>query len=128
VNDPRLEALAAIEHEQWIHWAQQILIGYGIPRKTADRWRKVFVPYAELSEESKDVDRAWATRVLAVMAEHGVGFKFEIDQEVAIRDEKIKVRIVSRIEEATQRLYRVAFWNQGQRQYEVVSERELDPC
>ena len=128
MTDSRLEALAAIEHEQWISWAQQILLHHNIPPRTANRWRKLFVAYDDLPEDMKGVSRGWASRTLGTMAELGMGFRFEIGQEVNIRDAKIQARVRSRIEEANQRLYRVMFWNQGQQQIELVAEGDLDPC
>lgn len=128
MNDPRVEALAAVEHEQWMHWAQAILVRHNIPRAVAARWRSLFVAYQDLPEEHKETDRTWARQALSIMAEQGLGFRFQLGQEVRIRDAKIEARVLSRIEEEAQLLYRIVFWNQGQRQMEVLPESELEPC
>lgn len=57
-----LEELAEIEHEQWLHWANAVK-GEVSPER-AKRWESYMVPYGELSEKAKDMDRVWAKRVL----------------------------------------------------------------
>lgn len=39
----------------------------------ADRWRSLFVPYAELSEDMKEHDRKWARKASAVIASRLLG-------------------------------------------------------
>ena len=62
-----IEALAEIEHEQWMHWSQAVApkVGPGI----SDSWRKSWVNYAELTEEMKEADRVWARKVVALLRE-----------------------------------------------------------
>lgn len=65
-----VEALAALEHEQWMDWARAVM-----PEVTAgrrQRWHGYMVPYEELEEPVKELDRAWARRALAVLERHGV--------------------------------------------------------
>jgi hypothetical protein len=66
----RLERLAALEHDQWMHWARALLADEpGLSPERTARWRAAMVPYADLSETDKDLDRAWARRALAIITE-----------------------------------------------------------
>jgi hypothetical protein len=58
------ERLAALEHEQWVEWSRAIADVEAITATRLARWEKMWVPYAELSEEQKDQDRVWADRIL----------------------------------------------------------------
>jgi len=62
-----IERLAALEHEQWVTWAQEILNKENISGERGDRWEKFFIPYEELSEEVKEHDRVWARKVIEVI-------------------------------------------------------------
>jgi hypothetical protein len=63
-----LEQLAALEHEQWLQWATQILqTEPDISAARAARWKSVMVPYDELSEDYKEHDRVWARKVIDVI-------------------------------------------------------------
>lgn len=67
VSDEELiEKLAALEHEQWVFWAKDILKTEDINKERADQWEKLFVPYDELTEEMKEEDRKWARKVLKI--------------------------------------------------------------
>jgi len=63
------ERLAALEHEQWIHWTK-----YMIENLTTENillWRKeIEAVYEELSEKQKDSDREWADKVLSIIAQY----------------------------------------------------------
>jgi len=59
-----IEELASLEHDQWISWAKDIIKNEDISPELAARWKKLFVPYDELSEEEKDKDRKWAKKVM----------------------------------------------------------------
>lgn len=89
-----IERVAAIEHEQWMKWAQALVaelqplveqhntavaraggraVGLDIDlghrmQQRLDRWKGLMVPYGDLSEESKASDREWAERVWAIVA------------------------------------------------------------
>lgn len=66
--NPLLEELSSLEHDQWISWAKSLLkSGPSISKERAARWEKLFVPYAKLSEESKEQDREHARKVLAIL-------------------------------------------------------------
>ena len=62
-----LENLAEIEHEQWLQWANAVK-GEITPER-AKRWEGDMVPYSELSEKAKDMDRKWAKKVLISIIE-----------------------------------------------------------
>lgn len=62
-----IEKLAALEHEQWMQWAKDILKTEEINKERAERWEKLFVPYDELTEEMKEEDRKWARKVLNLL-------------------------------------------------------------
>jgi hypothetical protein len=64
-DEELLERLAEVEHVQWMHWSQAVA-GEVSPECRA-RWSLCWVPYAELTEEEKEKDRAWARKVLAAM-------------------------------------------------------------
>ena len=62
-----LERLAELEHEQWVAWSRAVAAEVSTERRR--RWQECWVPYAELPEEVKELDRAWARRVLATLGE-----------------------------------------------------------
>lgn len=63
-----LEQLAALEHEQWIEWAKALLKSEpGISKERRERWEKLFVSYADLTEDSKEQDRVYARKILKIM-------------------------------------------------------------
>lgn len=64
------EALAALEHEQWMAWAKSLMQSEHLSVDRCCRWDALFVPYAKLTEEQKDQDRKWADKVLALSAAH----------------------------------------------------------
>ena len=64
-RDILLERLAALEHEQWVAWARSVDAEVSPERRR--RWQQYWVPYAELPEKVKDLDRAWARRVLEIL-------------------------------------------------------------
>jgi len=66
-NEELIEKLAALEHEQWMQWAKDILKTEDINKERTERWEELFVPYAELTEEMKEEDRKWARRVLSIL-------------------------------------------------------------
>lgn len=78
------EQLAAIEHDQWMQWSQTIAQNEQLSEERLARWKKLWVPYAELSEKDKDSDREWADKVLA-----------KFDAMLAEDIEKMKERIKS---------------------------------
>ena len=64
-----IERLAALEHEQWMQWAETIMAKESISEERRKRWAGYMVPYADLSEEAKQQDRKWARRVVGEIVE-----------------------------------------------------------
>jgi len=62
-----IEKLTALEHEQWAEWAKSILKSENISKEREERWGSLFVPYEELSEDMKEMDRKYARKVLKVL-------------------------------------------------------------
>jgi hypothetical protein len=62
-----LERLAELEHEQWVAWSRAVAGEVSAERRR--RWQECWVPYAELPEEVKELDREWARKVLAALGE-----------------------------------------------------------
>ena len=78
-NERRLiEALANLEHEQWMAWAQTLMDKEpGLSKERVARWKKYMVPYADLDDDVKEFDRVWARKVLSII--------FAIDDEEALK-------------------------------------------
>lgn len=70
-----LEKLAELEHEQWMTWAKELMTTEYLSSTQLIRWNGCMVPYAELSEEMKELDRVYARKVLDVMTGCGCGKK-----------------------------------------------------
>ena len=67
VREDSLEALAELEHEQWIYWAKNILETETISPQRKERWQKLFCGYNQLNENAKEQDRVWARKVLQIL-------------------------------------------------------------
>ena len=65
MTDALLEQLAELEPEQWVAWARAVADEVSPERRR--RWQAFFVPYAELPEDVKEQDRAWARKVLEAL-------------------------------------------------------------
>jgi hypothetical protein len=66
-TDDLVEALAEIEHEQWMHWSQTVAVN--VPDATRDKWQRSWVNYADLTDELKEADRVWARKVVTLLRE-----------------------------------------------------------
>ncbi len=66
-KEEAIELLAAIEHEQWIEWAKSIAKSEKLSPERVKRWEKLYIPYDELTDESKEQDRVYARKVLNVL-------------------------------------------------------------
>ncbi len=62
-----LEAVAILEHDQWMSWARTIMDTEPITEARKASWRAWMVPYDQLPEPVKDYDRIWARRVLEIL-------------------------------------------------------------
>lgn len=63
-----IETLSDQEHQQWWQFAKS-KIDQVLP-ETAERWKKLFVPYDELPEEEKAKDRPFALKTLKVLEDY----------------------------------------------------------
>lgn len=64
-DDELIERLSQVEHEQWTAWSKSVASDVGPERLNA--WQSLWVPYEELSDEQKELDRHWARRALAAL-------------------------------------------------------------
>lgn len=60
------ERLAALEHEQWMQWSKSLASETDLPSAILERWQAQWKPYELLTEEMKDLDRAWVEKVLGI--------------------------------------------------------------
>ena len=67
ITDELIEALAEIEHAQWMHWSQTVAPNVAAPIRA--KWQQSWINYAELTEELKEADRVWARKVVSLLAE-----------------------------------------------------------
>ncbi len=61
------EALAELEHDQWVKWSMQIAQSENISEDRLERWKKMWVSYDKLPEDVKNQDRVWADKSLALI-------------------------------------------------------------
>jgi len=65
---PDVEALAALEHDQWMSWAHTIMDSEPLlSRDRIERWMPYMVPYSELPADIKEFDREWSRKALEVL-------------------------------------------------------------
>ena len=69
-RDELLEELAEVEHRQWMTWACAVMPEVSTERRM--RWRRFIVPYAELPEEVKELDREQAREILCLLERCGL--------------------------------------------------------
>jgi hypothetical protein len=65
MDDSLLERLAELEHEQWMAWSQSV--AGQVSAECRQRWQACWVPYQDLPEEVKELDRIWARKVLETL-------------------------------------------------------------
>lgn len=63
-----IEALSALEHDQWAHWTEYMLQN-GTPENVSRWLGQIQTPYSKLTEKEKDSDREWARKVFALAQE-----------------------------------------------------------
>ncbi len=64
-----IERLASLIHDKWISWSRTLVLNGEVAQNKVRAWEKYWVPYEELSEEVKDMDREWAHKVASLTAE-----------------------------------------------------------
>lgn len=85
VSDPMLEALASLEHDQWMDWAKNLMEKEpGLSQERKERWQKFMIPYCDLDEAAKDMDRVWAAKAVDIALFHrqsmGLSFKAVVQE------------------------------------------------
>lgn len=65
MDDEVLERLAEVEHEQWMAWSQSVAEEVSAERR--QRWQTCWVPYHDLPEEMKELDRLWARKMVEAL-------------------------------------------------------------
>ncbi len=57
-----VERVAEVEHEQWMAWSQSVAPEVSEERRA--RWKKYWIPYKDLPDEVKELDREWARKAI----------------------------------------------------------------
>lgn len=61
-----IEDLAELEHEIWVNWSRDIARTESISMPRLKRWKALWKPYSQLTEEQKEEDRVLARRITQV--------------------------------------------------------------
>ena len=61
-EEARVERVAEVEHVQWMEWSKSVAAEVSPERRA--RWKKYWVPYDQLPEDVKELDRVWARKAL----------------------------------------------------------------
>lgn len=82
-NKTLRERIAELEHEQWIAWSKTLVDDplNEISPIRLDRWKKLWRPYAELTEAEKDQDREWADKVISIFDDQNLSLIALIEKE-----------------------------------------------
>lgn len=128
-----LERLAAIEHEQWREWSEQIATKERISEERLIRWRGLWVSYWTLSEDSKEQDRVWARKVLHLLSDfhakmYGVqeADVVEVSWYDAWYDERIPSRELSVLRDPEPRLSWGEVLGWTDRYLRIIHTRSID--
>lgn len=71
-NKEIIEKLAEIEHNQWVEWSQELFKSEKrLSFARIERWKLLWKPYSELTEEQKEQDRIYARKVLSAIQTNG---------------------------------------------------------
>jgi hypothetical protein len=62
-----IEILAERIHVLWMDWAQHVMETEKLSHGRTERWKSCIVPYADLSEEIKELDRQIARDFIEIM-------------------------------------------------------------
>lgn len=62
----KLEQVSSQIHEMWMFWAKELLNSEpNLSKERVKRWKEFcFIPYLELSEEMKELDRNFAQKII----------------------------------------------------------------
>ena len=83
-----VEALSEVFHDAWMHWSKSVAGEIKDPERVA-RWQTFWVPYDQLDESTKDLDREWAEEAYKLI-------------EPLVQPEKMAKEMVTRVVERTQ--------------------------
>lgn len=61
-----IEDLAELEHNIWVEWSRSIARSESISMPRLKRWKALWKPYSQLTEEQKEEDRILARRITEV--------------------------------------------------------------
>lgn len=89
------ERLADLIHQQWMSWAASIMGSERLSTARVERWTQYMIPYAELDEQTKEEDRRWARRFMAVLYTNIYG---QIASELGVDEKTLLRRLDGRIE------------------------------
>jgi len=71
-RDATLEHLADLSHEQWVFWSQSICSSGKVPKDVCEEWKRHWMPYFQLDEPVKELDREFARKVLDCLERLGI--------------------------------------------------------
>ena len=57
-----VERVAEVEHLQWTAWSQNVAPEVSPERRA--RWKKYWIPYKDLPDDVKELDREWARKAI----------------------------------------------------------------
>lgn len=67
-DDELIEKLAEVEHNQWVEWSKALVQSEKrLSMNRIERWKKLWRPYSELTEDEKEQDRKYARQALAII-------------------------------------------------------------
>lgn len=75
------EPVETLAHRLWTHWSMHIAEEEDISEERLQRWREYWVPYEELDEDVKDVDRRLVERYCEEMPAYNRPVISNSDQE-----------------------------------------------
>lgn len=59
------ELLSEVFHEAWMHWSQAV--ADDVPPERKAKWEENWVPYEQLDDSTKDLDREWADEAMQMI-------------------------------------------------------------
>jgi hypothetical protein len=70
LTDNLVEALAKIEHQQWMHWSQAV--ASQVSPTVRGKWKASWMDYNKLTDDVKEADRVWARKVVTLLRRRGL--------------------------------------------------------